>query len=348
MAAARGVLGAVVLINVWFNRTFSSAYHAVNLIRHNPDGAAVTVFGSHDTLDAVFLGACDRAFVEPAILPAAYVEWALEFCARHEIDVFVPKRHLETIAAHRFAFEAAGTRVLVAGSPGALRAVSDKGSLYAALARLAPEAAPLHRVVETAAQFAAAHDQIAAGGSAVCFKPTVGEGGGGFRIIDPAASPLAALSDFPTERVGLVATLDALGSVESFAPLVVSELLPGAEFSVDCLATGGELVVAVARRKLDRRTQRIERAPELVAVAAAITTEFGLSALFNVQFMTGRSGPKVIDVNPRMSAGVDVSAASGVNLPWLGIRLAMTGTVDVPVAACGVTVGRVNHVVRVA
>lgn len=49
-----------------------------------------------------------------------------------------------------------------------------------------------------------------------------------------------------------------------------------------------------------------------------------------------------------MSAGVDVSAASGVNLPWLGVCLAMTGAVDVPVPATGVTVGRVDHVVRVA
>jgi predicted ATP-grasp superfamily ATP-dependent carboligase len=238
--------------------------------------------------------------------------------------------------------------VLVAGSPAALRAVSDKGSLYAALDRIAPGAAPLHRVVRTAAQFAAAHDQIVATGSAVCFKPAVGEGGGGFRIVDPAASPLAALADFPTERVGLIATLDALGSVESFAPLVVCELLPGAEFSVDCLAADGALVAAVVRRKVDRRIQRIERAPDLVDVAATIAAEFELSALFNVQFKVGRDGPRVIDVNPRMSAGVDVSAASGVNLPWLGIRLAMTGRIDVPVPAFDVTVGRVDHVVRVA
>ena len=336
------------MINVWFNRTFSSAYHAVNLIRNNSDGAPVTIFGSHDTLDAVFLGACDHAFVEPAIPPAEYVQWALEFCAAHAVDVFVPKRQLHSIAAHRRDFETAGTRVLVAGSPAALAAVTNKGSLYAALASIAPGAAPLHRVVETAAQFAAAHDQIVARGSAVCFKPALGEGGGGFRIIDPAASPLAALSDFPTERVGLVATLDALASVESFPPLVVSELLPGAEFSVDCLAADGVLVAAVARRKLDRRTQRIEEAPELVAVAEAITAHFGLRALFNVQFMLGAAGAKVIDVNPRMSAGVDVSAASGVNLPWLGVKLALTGTVEVPRASAGIRVGRVDHVVRVA
>ncbi len=336
------------MVNVWFNRTFSSAYHAVNLIRYNPDGTAVTVFGSHDTLDAVFLGACDHTFVESAVAPLDYVQWALEFCAEHAIDVFVPKRHMAVVAAHRAAFESAGTRVLVAGPPEVLAAVSDKGALYAAVDRIAPGSAPVHRVVETAAQFAVAHDEIAAPGTAVCFKPALGEGGGGFRIIDAAASPLAALSDFPTERVGLVATLDALGSVESFPPLVVSELLPGAEFSVDCLASDGTLVAAVARRKLDRRTQRIEEAPELVAVAEAITAHFGLGALFNVQFMFGTDGPKVIDVNPRMSAGVDVSAASGVNLPWLGVRLALTGSVEVPPASAGITVGRVDHVVRVA
>lgn len=335
-------------IRVWFNRTFSSAYHAVNLIRHNPDGAAVEVYGSHDTPDAIFLGACDHTFTEPAVPAPAYVEWALDFCAEHRIDVFVPKRHLETIAAHRFAFEAAGTKLLVAGSPGSLRAVGDKGVLYEAVGRIAPEAAPRFRVVSTAAEFAAAYEYIAASGTGVCFKPARGEGGGGFRIVDPTASPLAALGDFPSERVGLVATLDALASVETFAPLVVSELLPGAESSIDCLGAEGELVAAVARRKLDRRTQRIERSPELVAVAEAITAEFGLSGLYNVQFMVGRDGPKVIDVNPRMAAGIDVSAASGVNLPWLGVKLALHGTVEVPSARYGMTVGRIDHLVTVS
>ncbi len=336
------------MYRVWFNRTFSSAYHAVNLIRHNPDGVPVEIYGSHDTLDGVFLGACDQTFTEPALPAPAYVEWALDFCAKHRIDVFVPKRHLETIAAHRFAFEAAGTRVLVAGSPGSLRAVNDKGTLYAALERIAPHAAPRYRVVTTSAEFAAAYEEIAAGGTGVCFKPNRGEGGGGFRIVDPTASPLAALSDFPSDRVGLHATLDALAGVESFDPLVVSELLPGAESSIDCLSAEGELIAAVARRKLDRRTQRIERSPELVAVAEAITAEFGLSALYNVQFMVGRDGPKVIDVNPRMAAGIDVSAASGVNLPWLGVQLALNGTVDVPTARYGMTVGRIDHLVTVS
>lgn len=335
-------------IRVWFNRTFSSAYHAVNLIRHNPVGAAVEVYGSHDTADAVFLGACDRAFTEPALPAPAYVEWALEFCRTHGIDVFVPKRHLEIIAMHRFAFEAAGTRLLVAGPPGSLRAVNDKGSLYATLSRIAPAAAPRFRAVTTAAEFAAAYEEIAAGGTGVCFKPARGEGGGGFRIVDPTASPLAALSDFPSSRVGLHATLDALAGVESFAPLVVCELLPGAESSIDCLGAEGDLIAAVARRKLDRRTQRIERSPELVAVAERIAAEFGLSALFNVQFMVGRDGPKVIDVNPRMAAGIDVSAASGVNLPWLGVQLALTGSVEVPVARYGMTVGRIDHLVTVS
>lgn len=335
-------------IRVWFNRTFSSAYHAVNLIRHNPAGVPVEIYGSHDTPDAVFLGACDHTFTEPSVPAPAYVEWALEFCATHEIDVFIPKRHLETIAAHRFAFEAAGVRLLIAGSPGSLRAVNDKSSLYTALTRIAPHAAPRFRTVSTAAEFAIAYEEIAAGGTGVCFKPAFGEGGGGFRIVDPTASPLAALSEFPSARVGLHATLDALAGVESFAPLVVCELLPGAESSIDCLGAEGELIAAVSRRKLDRRTQRIERSPELVQVAEAITAEFGLSGLYNIQFMVGRDGPKVIDVNPRMAAGIDVSAASGVNLPWLGVQLALTGSVEVPIARYGMTVGRIDHLVTVS
>jgi hypothetical protein len=335
-------------IRVWFNRTFSSSYHAVSLIRDNPDGWPVQVYGTHETLDAVFLGACDHASVEPTLRIEDYLDHALDFCAFHRIKAFVPKRFMVPIAGRREDFEARGTGLLVAGSPRTIAAVGDKGHLYDMVERLCPGWAPRHRVVRTAAEFAAAHAEIAVTGAQVCFKPAQGEGGGGFRIIDDSRSPLTALADYPSERIPLAVALAALGSVESFPPLVVSEVLAGAEYSLDCLARDGELLVAVPRRKLDRRTQRIEDAPELVEVARAVAAEFRLKFLFNIQFMVGRDGPKVIDVNPRMSAGIDTAAASGVNLPWLGLRLLLEGDVAVPTPRYGITIGRISHVVTVA
>jgi hypothetical protein len=335
-------------IRVWFNRTFSSSYHAVRMIRDNPDGWPVHVFGTHETLDAVFLGACDHASVEPTLRTEDYLDYALDFCAFHRIKAFVPKRFMVPVAARREDFEIRGAGVLVAGSPGTIAGVSDKGHLYGTVERLCPGWAPQHRIVRTAAQFADAHAEIAASGAEVCFKPAQGEGGGGFRIIDDSRSPIAALADYPSERIPLHVALSALGGVESFAPIVVSEVLGGAEYSLDCLARDGELLVAVPRRKVDRRTQRIEDAPELVEVARAVAAEFGLSYLFNIQFMVGRDGPKVIDVNPRMSAGIDTAAASGINLPWLGLRLLLEGDVAVPTPRYGVTIGRISHVVTIS
>ena len=334
-------------IRVWFNRTFSSAYHAVNLIRDNPDGFPVKVYGSHDSLDAVFLGACDRALIEPSVAPDPYLEYALDFCAGHRIRAFVPKRFMGAVAARREEFADRGTGVLVAGTPAALAAMSDKGAMYPAVERLCPGVAPLHRVVRTADEFAAAHADLLAAGVTACIKPAEGEGGGGFRVIEPNRTALSVLADHPDSRVGLDTVLAALSSVESFAPLIVSEHIAGPEYSVDCLASGGELLVGVARRKIDRRTQRIEDAGELVEIARAIAREYALDSIFNVQFLLGRDGPKVIDVNPRMSAGVDVIAASGVNLPWLGLRLLLEGEVSVPVPRFGVTVGRIDHLVTV-
>lgn len=334
-------------IRIWFNRTFSSAYHAVNLVRNNPDGCPVKVYGSHESLDAVFLGACDRALIEPTVPAAAYLEYALDFCEGHRIRALVPKRFMSAVSGHRSEFVARGTGVLVAGSPRSIAAVSDKGRMYPTVERLCPGFGPMHRVVRTADEFAAAYADLTAAGVAVCFKPAEGEGGGGFRIVDAGGSALSALSDYPSTRVGLDAVLAALGSVETFEPLIVSEHIAGAEYSVDCLASDGELLVGVARRKIDRRTQRSEDAPELVEVARAIAREYGMDSIFNVQFLVGRDGPKVIDVNPRMSAGVDVIAASGVNLPWLGIRLLLEGRVDIPTPRYGVTVGRIDHLVTV-
>ncbi len=59
------------------------------------------------------LAAADTADLEPeGLSPAAYVEFALDQCARRGIDVFVPRLHQSEIVAHRADFAAVGTALL--------------------------------------------------------------------------------------------------------------------------------------------------------------------------------------------------------------------------------------------
>ena len=73
----------------------------------------VDIHATHGDADSPVLAAADTADLEPeGLSPAAYVEYALDQCAKRGIDVFVPRLHQAAIVAHRDEFEAVGTALL--------------------------------------------------------------------------------------------------------------------------------------------------------------------------------------------------------------------------------------------
>ncbi|MFD0571569.1 hypothetical protein ACFQ0T_23130 [Kitasatospora gansuensis] len=72
---------------VWLNRTYAENVFFIDLLRTAP----VEVYATHVDADSPVLAAADHGLLEPDGLSAeAYVEFALDFCDRHRIDVFLP------------------------------------------------------------------------------------------------------------------------------------------------------------------------------------------------------------------------------------------------------------------
>lgn len=82
----------------------------------------------------------------------------------------------------------------------------------------------------------------------VCFKPSVSNGNGVSEIVSSQFNALDLLfNQKPTSTY--IALSDAVQTLSSGAipELLVSEYLPGEEYSVDCLANHGEPVVIIPR-----------------------------------------------------------------------------------------------------
>jgi hypothetical protein len=101
---------------VWFNKCFSSVEGVLLQLRADwPDG--LYLIGSHTDLRFPPLAYCDLAEIEPTSITAdAYVNWCLQFCENHKVDVFIPGRMRDVIADHRAAFESIGSRLVVAAA----------------------------------------------------------------------------------------------------------------------------------------------------------------------------------------------------------------------------------------
>lgn len=316
---------------VWFNRWFSTAYHFINLIKNNPDNKKFEVFCSHSNLNSVVLQAADKIECEPLLKGDDYVTYCLDFCKRNKIDIFIPGHtNLVTISRNVKEFENTGTKVLISSDIETFEIITDKARTYESFKKHNIMTVPEYYIVNTAEQFKEAYDKLSTGGHQVCFKPNIAEGGSGFRIIDKTSDSMKALLDDPGVRITFERAYKILSTRESFIDIMVLEYLNGYEYSTDCLAYDGHLYAAVPRKKAGGRLRYLEENKELINIAGKVNDIYKLPFVFNVQVRYKDGIPKLLEVNPRMSGGLHVSCLSGINFPYLAVKLLLGEPLEVP------------------
>lgn len=138
-------------------------------------------------------------------------------------------------------------------------------------------------------------------------KPRQGAGSRGIRLVPDRA----ALETLPLDE-----------------GLIVQDLLPGEEYSVDVIAdAAGSIVAAVprTRARVDSGVAiagRTVQDPELEETAATIARAIGLVGVANVQLRRGRDGrAMLLEVNPRFPGALPLTIAAGVDIPSLVVDL---------------------------
>lgn len=309
-------------VRVWLNRTYAENVFFIDQVRRNPHDRAVEIHATHGDPDSPVLAAADTAELEPENLsPAAYVEYALDQCARRGIDVFVPRLHQGAVVAHRAEFEAAGT-ALLAPPPEAVAVFHDKAIAYEAVQAIGVSVPPWWRV-RSADELVRAVEELEALGYRACFKPASGAGGVGFRVITRAPFGLGQLSGFPSSQVPLDLVVAAVRQAEKPVDWLVMPVLEEPEVSVDCLTgTDNRVRLSVGRTKNGRR-RGFTLHERWLEPARRIAEGFGLHHLSNIQFRMFGEQPVLMDVNTRPAGGLHQLSLCGVNAPWAAVRLAL-------------------------
>jgi biotin carboxylase len=318
------------VLTVWFNRTYSTHVHTIALIRANPAGERVRIVATHASRDSPVLAAADVAEPEPAeaTTEEEYVEWALRFCARHGIDVVVPRLHAAAIAGARDRFAAVGVAAVVPPRE-AILLLHDKAAAYAD-ASAAGLPVPPHHVVRTGAALLEAYDDLEGRFGRVCVKPVSGVGGDGFRELVRRGPTLAELLGPLEPLIDVRAAAAALETGDAVPPLLVMPVLPGQEVSVDCLADrDGVLLAAVPRTKEGHRRSILDD-PAAGRIAQVVVARQRLAYLSNTQVRYWQQPgvdtapqPYLLETNPRASGGIAQTAMAGVNLPWAAVEVAL-------------------------
>lgn len=305
------------MIRVWLNHWFSTAYNIINLIReNNPD---FQMIGSNENLESPIKTVCDEWYQEPVLKGKEYVDFCLQFCREHSIDVFMPRREMVAVSKYKNQFSELGVKVMVDDYT-YVDLLNHKDQAYKAFREACIGNIPDYYMATNAEQFLTAYNDLTQKYKWICFKFVRDEGGKSYRLIDNHRKGYSSLFKKQTTRMSLESALDALSEKESFSPIMVMPFLPDEEVSVDCLMTSSGLI-SIPRIKDATRIEKIKYDKEILATCRSFFEEFPLEQPCNIQFKYLDGVPYLLEVNTRMSGGIQMScAASGINIPDIAIN----------------------------
>lgn len=251
----------------------------------------------------------------------------LTLCRKKSIHALLPlvTKELIPLSKQIKDFEGAGTKLLV--SPiASLEVANNKSRLYQFL-QWRGIAVPGFSVIETVDQFKVAVDELGYPSKPVCFKPSVSNGSRGFRIISEQMNELDLL--FNHKPTSTYIRLDEAVRVLSsgmFPELLISEYLPGEEYSVDCLADQGESLLIVPRLRM-RMINGISvegefvKEESIIHYCRQIIKELQLHGNIGIQVKRSAAGQfLILEINPRVQGTISAALGAGVNLPVLAIK----------------------------
>lgn len=264
-----------------------------------------------------------------------FIPKLLEIAKSDDIDVILPlvTRELLPFSENKAEFETIGTKVLIS-NPESLTTANNKALLYKAL-KAKKIAVPKFKVANTLEEFEAAVHELAYPKKRVVFKPSLANGSRGFRIIDDSIDKSCLLFDYKPNSVfiNLNEILEIL-KIGIFPQLLLSEYLPGDEYSVDCLLNHGKAIFVIPRKRtrilngISIAGEFIEN-QEIIRYVKRIVEALDLHGNIGVQVKANEAGKfKILEINPRVQGTIVTNKAAGVNLPALAIAQELGKTIN--------------------
>jgi len=295
----------------------------IKMLKNNGE-RKIEIIGTDMDKEAVGRFLTDKFYRVPSGESKDYIPKMLEIVEKERPDVLFPESSFEVypLACNRALFEDLGTKVLVS-DPESIEVSNNKYRMYKVLSEKTDIDLPRYFSAESLDEFLDAIEKLGYPENPVIFKPHVGKGSRGVRILDPKADRREILmKKKPISKYMSIQEFEEIfREAEDFPKLLVMEFLEGMEMTTDSIAMKGrELLTTVktveqARWGVIVRGELVKR-DDLVEQTRKILGAITLSYCVNMQFIAG----KLIEINPRVSTFIyqrDLIA------PYLAIKLAL-------------------------
>ena len=254
-----------------------------------------------------------------------YTQDLLKECITRGITSILPitTKELMPLSSAIEEFKRNGIHILVS-EPTALHIANDKGLLYSHLQKKNIDT-PKFQIVETYSEFIEARNKLKQKGQPYIIKPCVSNGTRGFRIVSDKIDQRDLLFNHkPNSQYIEEQRLDNILK-DGFPTLLVSEYMPGQEYTVDCFMNDGEikLIIPRTRDKMNNGISvagTIERNEEIIEYCKKILGTLKLHGPIGIQVKYSLSGkPLVVEINPRIQGTTVACIGAGVNIPLIAL-----------------------------
>lgn len=305
------------MTKIWFNHWFSTAFHLISLMKSGDNG--LYFIGTSTNTLAVYREVCDEWYGEPTdVSENEYVDFCLKFCEEHAVDIFVPRRNMAAISARSAEFARLGVKLFADLNADLLRILDSKTATYNYFRERNFDIIPSMKTARSAEEFESAYNELKCGCERVCYKLETDEGARSFRVIDDRINGISALLNAPNTKISLENALKILRQYDFKIPVLLMPYLSGQEISVDCLKTAAGYIILP--RYKNGRYSHVEFNREIKDLCAEMLNETALEMPANIQFKLENGKPYLLEINPRMSGGLQLScAATGINIPKIAL-----------------------------
>jgi len=306
------------MIRVWFNHWFSTSYRLIELMKQDEE-EQIYVIASNKQIDSVIQKVCDEWYRDSSADGEEYLQYCLDFCKEHKIDVFVPREKMVEISQNIDRFTEIGVKVMV-DDYYIIKLLNDKAATYDYLRGCVGVNIPAYKMVNTADEFEAAYLELKKDHDQVCVKFVKDEGAMSYRRIIDHVDRFKRLRIYPGAEVTYDDYVGALREADHFDDLMVMPYLPENEISVDCLNTADGLI-AVPRFKGPARHEKIVFDEKILEMTRIIMDKVDLQYPCNIQFKLKDEIPYLLEINTRMSGGLQMTCeAEKINIPNIALN----------------------------
>lgn len=265
------------------------------------------------------------------VIPAAdsqnFIDFIFDLCKKEEISCLFPlvTKELFKFSDNKKRFEKAGVKIVVS-SPEALFLSNNKCKLYRHLKENKINLPRFHEVDNIESLKDACYD-LGYPKKNVVLKPCISNGSRGVRILTQNQNLFDSFfSEKPNSLFSNLEDITAIFGKHHLPKLLISEYLPGAEFTIDTIISQGTILEILVRSREKIRegisiSGKFVHKPEIERYINQIVESIpGLIGPIGFQLKADDSGEfKLLECNPRIQGTSVAGLGCGVNLPLISV-----------------------------